>query len=201
MIFSEKFHQMENYIKDLQVNICHGLESQDTKKFQHDHWARLEGGGGLTCIIQDGLIFEKGGVNISNVHGLLSVEMAARLQTNAQEFGACGLSLVIHPTSPKIPTIHMNVRYFEMADGSFWYGGGVDLTPYYPQREDFIHFHKTLKDACDQVNFGLYEKYKTECDRYFTIPHRNEMRGIGGVFFDYLKDDYKKTFFISSTNR
>ena len=194
MKFTDNFPQMENYIKILQGQICQGLETQDTKKFQRDEWLRPEGGGGLTCVIQDGIVFEKGGVNISSVHGTLPAEMASRLHTKEQEFGACGLSLVIHPVSPKLPTIHMNVRYFEMADGNFWYGGGIDLTPYYPDLESFKHFHQTLKSACDVVDKNLYPKYKVECDRYFYISHRNEMRGIGGIFFDYLKNDNKTHF-------
>lgn len=193
-MFTDKFYAMESYIKSLQIKICQGLESQDTKKFQKDQWERPEGGGGLTCVIQDGVVFEKGGVNISSVHGILPAEMATRLHTIEQNFGACGLSLVIHPISPRLPTIHMNVRYFEMADGSFWYGGGVDLTPYYPYLEDFQHFHRTIKEACDKVNVDFYDKFKEECDRYFRITHRNEMRGIGGVFFDYLKNDSQTHF-------
>lgn len=194
MKFTERFIQMEETIKNLQAQICSGLESQDQEKFQKDVWTRAEGGGGLTCVIQDGSVFEKGGVNISSVHGILPKDMAVRLHTHEQEFGACGLSLVIHPFSPRLPTTHMNIRYFEMADGNFWYGGGIDLTPYYPHLEDFKHFHKTVKSACDQVKIGLYDTYKAECDLYFRITHRNEMRGIGGVFFDYLKNDGQSHF-------
>ncbi len=194
MKFSDRFLQMEETIKDLQALICSGLESQDQENFQKDVWVRPEGGGGLTCVIQDGSVFEKGGVNISSVYGVLPKDMATRLHTHEQEFGACGLSLVIHPFSPRLPTTHMNIRYFEMADGNFWYGGGIDLTPYYPHLEDFKHFHLTLKNTCDQVKKGLYETYKAECDSYFRITHRNEMRGIGGVFFDYLKNDNQTHF-------
>ena len=158
MKFTENFHQMDSYIKTLQVQICQGLESQDTKKFQRDEWVRPEGGGGLTCVIQDGSVFEKGGVNISSVHGVLPAEMATRLNTKEQEFGACGLSLVIHPSSPRLPTIHMNVRYFEMADGNFWYGGGIDLTAYYPNLDSFKLFHQTIKKACDVVSPDFYSK-------------------------------------------
>ncbi|PCJ61819.1 MAG: oxygen-dependent coproporphyrinogen oxidase [Planctomycetota bacterium] len=194
MKFSDRFLLMESTIKNLQTKICNGLESEDTIKFISDKWDRPEGGGGITNVIQNGSVFEKGGVNISSVHGVMPKEMAERLKTHEQNFAACGLSLVMHPYSPRIPTIHMNIRYFEMEDGSFWYGGGVDLTPYFPHKEDFQHFHQTMKKACDSIDHELHSNYKAECDSYFTIEHRNEMRGIGGVFFDYLKDDGDKNF-------
>lgn len=194
MKFSDRFLLMESAIKDLQLKICEGLESVDTVKFISDKWKREGGGGGITNVIQDGSVFEKGGVNISSVHGVMPKEMAERLNTHEQQFAACGLSLVIHPFSPRLPTTHMNIRYFEMEDGNHWYGGGIDLTPYYPYVEDFKHFHQTLKNACDSIDHELYAYYKVECDTYFTIKHRNEMRGIGGVFFDYLKDDSDKNF-------
>lgn len=177
---------MEVYISDLQNEICTKLESYGIKKFSEDIWEREEGGGGKTRVIQNGNIFEKGGVNISSVNGELSDLAAHQLNTTKQQFGACGISLVIHPFSPMIPTIHMNVRYFELEEGKSWFGGGIDLTPYYPFANDFKYFHQTLKDACESAIKNSYDKFKRECDEYFTIKHRNEMRGIGGIFFDYL---------------
>lgn len=194
MIFSDRFMSMDSFITDLQMKICEGLESVDSIKFISDTWNREGGGGGKTNVIQDGSVFEKAGVNVSSVHGTMPKEMAIRLNTKEQQFAACGLSLVIHPFSPKLPTTHMNIRYFEMEDGSHWYGGGIDLTPYYPYLEDFQHFHQTLKSACDSIEEKLYSSIKEECDSYFTIKHRNEMRGIGGIFFDYLKKDSDKNF-------
>lgn len=191
MEISEQFRKVETYIQELQQRICFGIENLDTTKFVQDVWKRPGGGGGLTCILQDGSVIEKGGVNISSVTGTMPADVASRLKTKEQEFAVCGISLVIHPTSPRIPTTHMNVRYFEMADGTAWFGGGLDLTPYYPHLEDFRFFHRTIKAACDVVDPAYYSQYKEECDRYFTITHRKEMRGVGGVFFDYLKNNDK----------
>ena len=185
---------MEIYIAALQNKICNAFEALDTKKFIEDNWEREEGGGGKTRVIEDAAILEKGGINISSVHGMLSETVAKQLKTEQMEFGACGLSLVIHPFSPKIPTIHMNVRYFELENGKNWFGGGIDLTPYYPFPEDFKHFHNVLKNGCNSVIPDSYIDFKTQCDDYFTVKHRNEMRGIGGIFFDYLSGDTEKYF-------
>ncbi len=197
MNLSNQFKEMEIFISGLQNEICTKLESYDTKKFTEDNWKREEGGGGKTKVIQNGKIFEKGGVNISSVNGELSDLAAHQLNTTKQQFGACGISLVIHPFSPMIPTIHMNVRYFELEEGKSWFGGGIDLTPYYPFVDDFKYFHQTLKDACESAIKNSYEKFKKECDDYFTIQHRNEMRGIGGIFFDYLDGIGSESFQIS----
>lgn len=192
--FSDQFLSMESYIRDLQNRICHELEELDHVKFKEDLWQREGGGGGKTRIIQNGAVFEKGGVNTSSVHGQMPEEMAQRLKTDPGFFAACGISLVIHPLSPKIPTAHMNLRYFEMENGRSWFGGGIDLTPYFPYLKDFKHFHKTLKNACDAVIPESYQAYKQQCDEYFTIKHRNEIRGIGGIFFDYLTGSEKKHY-------
>ncbi|WP_309607536.1 oxygen-dependent coproporphyrinogen oxidase [Flavobacterium sp.] len=192
-----KFYQ---YIQNLQDQIVAGLEAVEGKaKFREDIWERPEGGGGRTRVIENGDVIEKGGVNISAVHGKLPEAMQKMFNVGEADFFACGLSLVIHPKNPMVPTVHANWRYFEMYDTSTalstgsqkvinsWFGGGQDLTPYYLFDEDAIHFHQTCKTACDKHNVDFYPKYKKQCDEYFWNAHRNEARGIGGLFFDYCK--------------
>lgn len=186
IVFSQRFSRMRDRIHQLQDRICEGLESVDTVHFHEDRWDRPEGGGGRTRVIQNGKVFEKGGVNVSVVYGIMPAELAKTMQTDPVGYAACGLSLVIHPKSPKVPTTHMNVRYFEMENGRSWFGGGIDLTPYYPHREDFVHFHQVLQQSCNRIIPNSYDSYKNQCDEYFTLKHRQEMRGIGGIFFDYL---------------
>ena len=182
-----------DYIQKLQDQICSALETADGQaQFQEDHWNRKGGGGGRTRVIKNGAVFEKGGVNISAVHGELPDSMKAYFKVEEGSFFACGLSLVIHPKNPMVPTVHANWRYFELYkdDGSLaeaWFGGGQDLTPYYLFEEDATHFHRVCKTACDQHNASFYSKYKEACDRYFWNAHRDEARGVGGLFFDYLK--------------
>ncbi|TXE13058.1 oxygen-dependent coproporphyrinogen oxidase [Seonamhaeicola algicola] len=186
----DKFYK---YIQNLQNTITAGLEAIDgNAKFEEDIWVRPEGGGGRTRVIQNGNVFEKGGVNISGVHGKLPDSMQKYFGVEDADFFACGLSLVIHPKNPMVPTVHANWRYFEMYDktGNIvdqWFGGGQDLTPYYLFEEDAKHFHQTCKTACDKHNTAFYPKYKARCDEYFHNTHRNEARGIGGLFFDYCK--------------
>ncbi|WP_036381233.1 oxygen-dependent coproporphyrinogen oxidase [Muricauda sp. MAR_2010_75] len=186
----DKFYQ---YIQQLQDTITSKLEELDgTTKFQQDLWEREEGGGGRTRVIENGSVFEKGGVNISKVHGPLPKSMQNYFGVEDVDFFACGLSLVIHPKSPMVPTVHANWRYFEMydKDGNIvdqWFGGGQDLTPYYLFEEDASHFHTICKKACDAHNTIFYPSYKKKCDEYFWNAHRNEARGIGGLFFDYCK--------------
>ena len=184
------------YIQNLQDQIVTGLESVETKsKFREDIWERPEGGGGRTRVIENGNVIEKGGVNISAVHGKLPEAMQKMFNVGEADFFACGLSLVIHPVNPMAPTVHANWRYFEMYPkspsfggvGEAWFGGGQDLTPYYLFEEDAQHFHQTCKTACDKHNSDFYPKYKKQCDNYFWNAHRNEARGIGGLFFDYCK--------------
>ena len=181
------------YIHQLQDTITSKLEEVDGKaKFQEDIWERPEGGGGRTRVIENGAVFEKGGVNISGVHGKLPDSMQKYFGVEDADFFACGLSLVLHPTNPMVPTVHANWRYFEMYDkeGNIvdqWFGGGQDLTPYYLFEEDAKHFHQTCKTACDKHNPEFYSKYKSRCDEYFYNAHRNEGRGLGGLFFDYCK--------------
>ncbi|QTV05862.1 oxygen-dependent coproporphyrinogen oxidase [Faecalibacter bovis] len=185
--------QFFQYIQDLQQRIIAELEAVDGKaKFLKDEWTRDGGGGGLTCVLDDGAVFEKGGVNISKVYGELPETMQKALNVSSGQFFACGLSLVIHPKNPHIPTTHANWRYFEMydAEGNVvdqWFGGGQDLTPYYLVEEDVIHWHSVCKNSCDKHNEAFYAKYKHECDKYFWNTHREEARGVGGLFFDYLK--------------
>ncbi|MFM7018473.1 oxygen-dependent coproporphyrinogen oxidase [Flavobacterium sp.] len=193
----DKFYQ---YILNLQDQITSKLEEIDGgAQFREDLWDRPEGGGGRTRVIENGQVFEKGGVNISAVHGKLPDSMQKLFNVGEADFFACGLSLVIHPKNPMAPTVHANWRYFEMYDTSTelstgsrkvinsWFGGGQDLTPYYLFEEDAIHFHQTCKTACDKHNPEFYPKFKKQCDDYFWNAHRNEARGIGGLFFDYCK--------------
>lgn len=194
--FSERFSSMNKFILSLQNKICSELEKQCTEKFREDKWERNEGGGGITRVIENGKTFEKGGVNTSLIYGEMSEIVAKQLNIKPEHFSVCGLSLVIHPYSPKVPTIHMNVRYFETVSGISWFGGGIDLTPYFPIKEDFIHFHKIMFNAVESVQKGNYIKYKKECDEYFYIKHRNEMRGIGGIFFDYLDGNEESNFLL-----
>lgn len=186
----EKFYA---YIQNLQDVITAKLEEIDGKAvFREDIWTRKEGGGGRTRIIEDGAIFEKGGVNISKVHGPLAPAMQHYFKVGDVHFFACGLSLVLHPKSPMIPTVHANWRYFEMYDQQgntidSWFGGGQDLTPYYLFEEDATHFHSICKSVCDRHDPKFYPEYKQRCDEYFWNSHRGEARGVGGLFFDYCK--------------
>ncbi|MGB1269030.1 MAG: oxygen-dependent coproporphyrinogen oxidase [Flavobacteriaceae bacterium] len=186
--------QFQAYIQNLQDSICSSLEKIDGKAtFKEDLWDRPEGGGGRTRVIENGNVFEKGGVNISSVFGKLPEQLQKALNVSQGDFFACGLSLVLHPNNPMVPTVHANWRYFEMYDEqgntvTQWFGGGQDLTPYYLFDDDAVHFHQVCKDACDKHDASFYPQYKNRCDEYFYNAHRNEGRGIGGLFFDYLKE-------------
>ena len=182
------------YIHDLQNRICEVLEKTDGKaKFLEDDWQRPEGGGGKTRVIANGNVFEKGGVNTSVVFGEVTDAMRTQLKINGATWFAAGLSLVIHPVNPFVPTVHCNYRMFELYDKSGevidrWFGGGADLTPYYLFQEDAKHFHQTYKDACDDFDPSFYPRFKKDCDNYFVNWHRNEeRRGIGGIFYDYKR--------------
>jgi coproporphyrinogen III oxidase len=191
------------YIHDLQDRICVALEEADGKaKFVEDKWERPEGGGGRTRVIANGDVFEKGGVNTSVVFGEVTDAMRTGLKINGARWFACGLSLVIHPLNPFVPTVHCNYRMFELYNEQDevidrWFGGGTDLTPYYLFEEDARHFHGTYKSVCDQFDPAFYSKFKDVCDNYFVNFHRNnERRGIGGIFYDYQRpDDNKKVHF------
>jgi coproporphyrinogen III oxidase len=184
------------YIYGLQDRICDALEKTDGQaRFKTDEWERAEGrgGGGRTRVIEDGGVFEKGGVNSSVVYGAVTDTMRRQLHIEGHNWFACGLSLVIHPLNPYVPTVHANWRFFELYDeagcvSDRWFGGGMDLTPYYLFEEDARHFHRTLKTVLDGFDAGLYPQYKKNCDEYFSNTHRNrETRGIGGIFYDHLR--------------
>lgn len=187
------------FIHDLQNRICAALEASDGKAvFMEDKWERAEGGGGKTRVISNGNVFEKGGVNTSVVFGDVTDVMRKQLKIDGDKWFACGLSLVIHPVNPFVPTVHCNYRMFELYNEKDevidrWFGGGTDLTPYYLFEEDARHFHQTYKNACDQFDASFYPAFKEECDNYFVNWHRNmERRGIGGIFYDHQKPDAAK---------
>lgn len=193
-IYSIMKTKIQQYFESLQDSICSALENTDQKgKFHQDIWQHHSGGGGRTRVLMHGAIIEKGGVNFSATWGKLSQNMAKKMNVPAIGYFATGVSLVIHAYNPFVPTIHMNVRYFELENGQYWFGGGIDLTPMYIILEDGIKFHKGLKALCDKYDLECYPKYKAWADEYFYLPHRNEMRGIGGIFFDYIKEDDKHT--------
>jgi coproporphyrinogen III oxidase len=184
-----------SYFKDLQDRICNAIEETDgTAKFKEDNWNHLTGGGGRTRVIENGSIIEKGGVNFSYVTGSTSEALQKQLKLeNKSNFSATGVSIVMHPNNPMVPIIHMNVRYFELENGTYWFGGGIDLTPHYVVDDQAKWFHSQLKNACDIHDLSYYQKYKNWADDYFFIHHRNETRGIGGIFFDYLKESDEHT--------
>lgn len=182
------------WFRQLQLHISSELEAEDgLASFIEDCWERNGGGGGFTRVIQKGNVFEKGGVNFSAVHGSLSQNMVNALGVSSDQFYATGVSIVIHPINPFVPIIHMNVRYFELADGTYWFGGGIDLTPHYVNESDARFFHQSLKETCDRHDLNYYKRFQAWADDYFYIQHRNETRGIGGIFFDKLKDDESKS--------
>ena len=206
--------EIANWFMSLQDAICTGLEAADgSAKFIEDKWDRKEGGGGRTRIIQKGKVIEKGGVAFSAVHGPvpdflkpelntssnisgLTSKPASDRDSNAETnhtFFATGVSIVIHPVNPYVPIIHMNIRYFEMSNGVKWFGGGIDLTPHYVNEEDAKFFHQHLKNTCDKFDLKYYPDFKNAADDYFFIKHRNETRGIGGIFFDHLKPSAEKS--------
>jgi coproporphyrinogen III oxidase len=179
--------RVSQFMRQLQDEICQVLQQLDGEgTFQEDVWERPEGGGGRSRILRDGAVFEQGGVNFSEVWGshLPSSILVQRPEATGHQFYATGTSMVLHPRNPYIPTVHLNYRYFE-AGPVWWFGGGIDLTPYYPFAEDAVHFHSTLKQACDAHNSEYYPVFKPWCDEYFYLKHRGEMRGVGGIFFDY----------------
>ncbi|CAE6494573.1 coproporphyrinogen oxidase [Nitrosomonas nitrosa] len=183
---------VKTFLTNLQKRIVAGLEQIDGKPFVHDAWDRPEGGGGLSCVIEEGNVLERGGVNFSYVHGkgLPASATAARPELAGRSFEATGVSLVLHPRNPYAPTVHMNVRFFEAkkegTEPVWWFGGGMDMTPYYGFTEDAIHFHQTCKTALQPFGDEYYPRFKKWCDDYFYLKHRKEPRGIGGIFFDDL---------------
>jgi coproporphyrinogen III oxidase len=177
-------------VQDLQDRICQALEQFDgAARFREDLWEREEGGGGRTRVIRDGRVFEQGGVNFSEVWGdaLPAAILTQRPEAAGHDYYVTGTSMVLHPRNPYVPTVHLNYRYFE-AGPVWWFGGGIDLTPYYPFAEDAAYFHRTLQQTCDEHHPEYYPTFKRWCDEYFYIKHRQEARGIGGIFFDYQDD-------------
>lgn len=190
--------RMELMILNVQSQFCKVIEELEDSKFIVDRWERPEGGGGITCVLEDGSIFEKAGVNISVVHGMLPPAAMQQMRARGKKFSdkgklpffAAGVSSIIHPRNPNVPTIHFNYRYFEVDNGdgttTWWFGGGTDMTPFFLDKEDCTHFHQTLKSCCDKHDKSYYSRFKKWCDEYFFIKHREECRGIGGIFFDDL---------------
>ncbi|PSB46235.1 oxygen-dependent coproporphyrinogen oxidase [Cyanosarcina cf. burmensis CCALA 770] len=179
--------RVSQWMKQIQDKICQALASADgAGKFQQDEWEREEGGGGRSRVLREGNVLEQGGVNFSEVWGshLPPSILTQRPEAAGHKFYATGTSMVLHPRNPYIPTVHLNYRYFE-AGPVWWFGGGIDLTPYYPFAEDAAHLHKTLKQACDNHHPEYYPVFKRWCDEYFYLKHRQETRGVGGIFFDY----------------
>ncbi len=202
MSAAPSIEKVKAYLLDLQDQICASLEQEDGEaRFIEDAWDREEGGGGRTRVLTNGKVFEQAGVNFSHVYGnkLPPSATAQRPELAGRDFQAVGVSLVIHPHNPYVPTSHANVRFFIAEkpgeDPVWWFGGGFDLTPYYPFEEDVIHWHQTSKAACDPFGEDVYPKYKKWCDEYFFLKHRNETRGVGGLFFDDLNDwGFEKSF-------
>ncbi|KAG2028151.1 hypothetical protein GB937_000605 [Aspergillus fischeri] len=210
--------RMEKLIKEHQQKIVNELSRIDGKMFKTDTWTRPNGGGGISCVLQDGNVFEKAGVNVSIVYGELPRPAIEKMRADHKSFVgadvdslsffAAGLSLVLHPHNPMAPTVHLNYRYFETSDPkdpihgekNWWFGGGTDLTPSYLFPEDVKHFHQTIKDACDRHDATYYPKFKAWCDKYFHLPHRGEARGVGGIFFDDLDASFLESSSTSSQN-
>ncbi|MFO0845647.1 MAG: oxygen-dependent coproporphyrinogen oxidase [Gemmataceae bacterium] len=186
--------RVANYLVGLQDQIVTGLEQADGSRFREDAWDRAGGGGGRSRVLMEGGVFEKAGVNYSDVHGEMSEEFAGQVPGEGRRFTACGVSLVLHPRNPFVPTVHANFRYLTKGDRA-WFGGGADLTPFYPSREDVVHFHRVWKDACARhAPLIDHAHLKRWCDEYFYLAHRQEARGVGGIFFDYLDRDPEATF-------
>jgi coproporphyrinogen III oxidase len=195
---------VRDFLAGLQQGIVASLERLDGGTFRRDAWERPQGGGGVSCVIEDGALFERGGVNFSHVlgEGLPPSASASRPELAGRAFEAMGVSLVLHPRNPYVPTVHMNVRFFVAtcagAEPVWWFGGGMDLTPYYGFEEDAIHFHRTCRDALAPFGSDLHPRFKRWCDEYFVIKHRNEPRGVGGIFFDDLNQpDFATCFGIT----
>ena len=201
----DNIRAVTDYLRTLQMRICSSLEDTDgVGRFEHDHWDRADGGGGESRVLTNGKIFEQAGVSFSHVLGDQMPPSATqnRPELAGKRFQAMGVSLVLHPHNPYVPTTHANFRFFttegDDADAIWWFGGGFDLTPYYPFLDDVIHWHRSAKAACDSFGEDYYPSFKQWCDKYFYLPHRNETRGVGGLFFDDLnKPDFDSSFALT----
>ena len=186
----EQQKRLAEDFRNLQDRICAGIEefesAQGGHSFVEDAWERPGGGGGRTRVLTSGKVWERGGVNFSEVEGEATPALQAQLNTTAERFWAAGVSVVLHPNNPHVPIVHMNVRHFALSDGTNWFGGGIDLTPHYVNPAEATKFHQNLKQVCDLHDCADYQGFKDEADRYFFVPHRNETRGVGGIFFDHL---------------
>ena len=194
--------RMAEFIQALQDDICGALERLDGKaRFREDPWSRQGGGGGRSRVLEEGAVLEKAGVNTSVVFGTLEEQFAKRLQGEGTSFWAGGISLVLHPRNPHVPTVHANYRFIQQGTKA-WFGGGADLTPYYLYEEDAAHFHRTHKAACDKHDPAYYPRFKETCDKYFFLRHREESRGIGGIFFENVGGDLEREFaFVQDAGR
>ena len=206
MLMIKNSQNVRDYFLALQNKITEKLQEQETVSFIEDKWKREEGGGGQSRILENGDIFEKAGINFSDVQGKHLPASATNKRPNLENasFRAMGISLVFHPRNPFVPTCHMNLRFFSVMKDeeeiTWWFGGGYDLTPYYGFEEDAIHWHRTAHEACEPFGQNIYPDFKKACDRYFYLPHRNEPRGIGGIFFDdYNKVDFQHSFALTQS--
>ena len=206
MLMIKNSQNVRDYFLALQNKITVKLQEQETVSFIEDKWKREEGGGGQSRILENGDIFEKAGINFSDVQGKHLPASATNKRPNLENasFRAMGISLVFHPRNPFVPTCHMNLRFFSVMKDeeeiTWWFGGGYDLTPYYGFEEDAIHWHRTAHEACEPFGQSIYPEFKKACDRYFYLPHRNEPRGIGGIFFDdYNKVDFQHSFALTQS--
>lgn len=201
MTYNKKIQQVRSFLVNLQNEIVHAIEIVDKNNFLNDSWQRREGGGGTTCILENGKIFERAGIGFSHVKGAKLPRSATQLRPELEnrQWEALGVSLVFHPHNPFVPTVHMNVRFFIASKAErediWWFGGGIDLTPYYPFKEDVIHFHQSLKNTLTPFGSELYQTFKNQCDDYFFLKHRNEPRGVGGIFYDdFSEKDFEFSF-------
>ena len=183
------------FFRQLQDDVSRQVEAMEPKaRFRRDDWKHAEMGGGITHVLGQGEVFEKAGVNYSLIESPVTDTLASKMGIQPQRISATGISLVFHPLNPMVPTVHLNLRYLELENGDAWYGGGTDLTPWYLFEDDAQAFHRALKDACDRHDPAFYARFKKWCDEYFFIRHRGEARGIGGIFFDYQRDNMPKMF-------
>lgn len=191
----ERLGEVEAFFRRLQERLRTELEAlEDTARFGRDAWRREGGGGGVTRVLEDGAVFERAAVNFSAVWGEVPPGFTERLAAGARRFRAAGVSLIVHPRNPYVPAMHANVRHLATDTGEAWFGGGADLTPCYLDEADAAAFHRVLQDVCARHDVADYERWKAWCDRYFTLPHRGERRGIGGIFFDRLEDPHPEAF-------